>query len=132
MLDISGNKVTDFRKNTLNTSDFFDIDELQQIQNRFSEFSGLASIITSIDGNPITKPSNFSSYCKIIRKNDNQVRWVRDNGTVVRNSANEIEMTIGTIQDITEIKKCRRNCPAKRTALQNGTRKCSGCVLQGW
>ena len=48
----------------------FDVEELQKIQDQFSEATGVASIITRTDGTPITSPSNFCDLCKIIRKTE--------------------------------------------------------------
>jgi ligand-binding sensor protein len=51
--------------------DIFDLDELQRIQDAFTEATGLASIITDPDGNPITEPSNFCRLCMdIIRASE--------------------------------------------------------------
>ena len=44
-------------------SDLFDLNELQKIQDLFSDATGVASIITRPDGTPITKPSNFCRLC---------------------------------------------------------------------
>lgn len=44
-----------------------DIDILQEIQDKFSEATGLAAVIVDPAGNPITKPSNFTKFCKYIR-----------------------------------------------------------------
>ncbi len=49
--------------------DLFDLKEIQAIQDSFAKTTGVASIITSVDGEPITEPSNFCRLCKdIIRK----------------------------------------------------------------
>lgn len=49
--------------------DLFDIDEIQELQDAFSNATNVASIITRADGQPITKPSNFCRLCKdIIRE----------------------------------------------------------------
>ena len=49
----------------------FDIEEVQKIQDSFSKATGVASIITDIDGTPITKPSSFSVFCnEVIRKTE--------------------------------------------------------------
>lgn len=45
-----------------------DIDFLQNLQDKLSEDFGVGSVITNIDGIPITKPSNFSKLCKLIRE----------------------------------------------------------------
>ncbi|MEZ7892075.1 MAG: PocR ligand-binding domain-containing protein [Candidatus Wallbacteria bacterium] len=47
--------------------DLFDIDEIQKLQDKFCEATGVASIITEPDGTPITRPSNFRKICKLIR-----------------------------------------------------------------
>ena len=52
-------------------TDLFNIDELQVLQDTFAKAIGVASIITTPDGAPITKPSNFSHLCMdIIRKTE--------------------------------------------------------------
>lgn len=50
--------------------DLFDIDEIQKIQNAFSLAMGVASVITTPDGKPITKPSGFCELCLEIRKTE--------------------------------------------------------------
>ncbi|ADQ80308.1 PAS/PAC sensor signal transduction histidine kinase [Paludibacter propionicigenes WB4] len=51
--------------------DIFDVEEIQRIQDLFSDATGVASIITHPDGTPITKPSNFCRLCNdIIRKTE--------------------------------------------------------------
>jgi PAS domain S-box-containing protein len=50
-------------------SDLFNAEDLQHLQDAFSEATGVASIITHPDGTPITRPSNFCRLCsEIIRK----------------------------------------------------------------
>lgn len=44
-----------------------DVEVLQEIQNRFSDATGLAVIIGDEQGRPITTPSNFTSFCTYIR-----------------------------------------------------------------
>lgn len=44
-----------------------DIGILQEIQNRFADATGLASITVDYAGKPITKYSNFSKFCSMIR-----------------------------------------------------------------
>jgi|GEM_PF-302329 len=52
-------------------SDLFEIEEIQRIQDLFSDATAVASIITYPDGTPITKPSNFRRLCvDVIRKTD--------------------------------------------------------------
>lgn len=49
--------------------DLFDLDEIQKIQDSFAKITGVASLITDVNGVPITKPSNFCFLCEhIIRK----------------------------------------------------------------
>src|SRR6056297_2464249 len=46
----------------------FTREELQHKQDIFSEAMGVASLITLPDGSPVTRSSNFSSFCHLIRK----------------------------------------------------------------
>jgi PAS domain S-box-containing protein len=49
----------------------FDLNEVQRIQDEFSAATGVASVITDPDGNPITKPSGFSRFCNdLVRKTE--------------------------------------------------------------
>ena len=51
--------------------DIFDLEDLQRMQNLFSDATKVASIITNPDGTPITKPSNFRRLCNnIVRKTE--------------------------------------------------------------
>ncbi len=51
--------------------DLFDIRDIQRLQDDFSAATGVASIITQVDGTPITRPSNFCRLCNnIIRKTE--------------------------------------------------------------
>ena len=45
------------------TNNFLDIEFFQTLQDRFAEEFGIASIITDINGIPLTKPSNFTDFC---------------------------------------------------------------------
>ena len=40
---------------------------LQEIQDKFSDATGLAAVIVDPEGNPITRPSNFTDFCQYIR-----------------------------------------------------------------
>lgn len=42
----------------------FDIKELQELQDVLAESLQIASVITEVDGTPITRPSNFCRLCK--------------------------------------------------------------------
>lgn len=46
-----------------NIPEFLDIEFLQILQDRLAEEFGIGSIITDINGLPLTKPSNFSEFC---------------------------------------------------------------------
>jgi PAS domain S-box-containing protein len=57
--------------NEIQFGDIFDLAEIQQLQDLFSDATGVASIITQPDGTPITLPSNFTRLCNnIIRKTE--------------------------------------------------------------
>jgi PAS domain S-box-containing protein len=49
---------------TISFEELFDLDEIQAIQDEFSDATGVASIITSPDGRPLTAPSNFTRLCR--------------------------------------------------------------------
>jgi PAS domain S-box-containing protein len=50
----------------VNLDQLFDLRELQRIQDEFAAATGVASIITTPDGTPITRPSNFTRLCNDI------------------------------------------------------------------
>ena len=49
--------------NTIKLTDVIDINFLQRFQDDFAESVGLASITVDVDGNPITTPSKYTSFC---------------------------------------------------------------------
>jgi anti-anti-sigma factor len=54
--------------------DLFDLEEIQQIQDAFSSATGVASVITDTNGEPITRPSNFCNLCQLIRSSERGLR----------------------------------------------------------
>lgn len=61
-----------------------DVDDLQKLQDQFSEAFGVASLITDPVGNPITKPSNFSHFCQnIIRKTEKGLKNCMHSDSVI-------------------------------------------------
>jgi two-component system LytT family sensor kinase len=48
--------------------DVVDVEALQEIQDRFSDATGLASIIVDYQGKPVVRYSNFSSFCAKVRE----------------------------------------------------------------
>jgi PAS domain S-box-containing protein len=51
--------------------DLFDGGQIQRLQDEFAAATGVASIITTPEGAPITAPSNFTRFCMdIVRKTD--------------------------------------------------------------
>ncbi len=52
-------------------ADLFNLEDIQRIQDTFAESMNVASIITSPDGTPLTRPSNFCRLCRdVIRKTE--------------------------------------------------------------
>ena len=52
----------------LRFEDFFDLHEVQKIQDSFALATGVAALITAPDGRPLTRPSNFTRLCsEVIR-----------------------------------------------------------------
>ena len=50
--------------------DLFDVEEIQRIQDAFSLATGVSALITDPAGNPITRPSRFTRFCKLIRSTE--------------------------------------------------------------
>ena len=48
-------------------TDLFQLEEIQRIQDEFADATRVASVITHPDGKPITKPSNFTRFCNMVR-----------------------------------------------------------------
>lgn len=40
---------------------------LQEIQDKFSETTGISAVIVDVDGKPVTKPSKFTDFCCYVR-----------------------------------------------------------------
>lgn len=60
-----------YEMDEISFEDLFTVEELQRIQDSFSNTMGVASMITTPDGEPITQPSNFCRLCRdIIRKTE--------------------------------------------------------------
>lgn len=53
--------------NPVTLLDLISREDLQQIQDVFGDAIGIATIITDVNGQPITKPSNFSKVCNMVR-----------------------------------------------------------------
>ncbi len=47
----------------LTLTDLINVDILQQIQDAFSDMTGMAALTTDAEGNPVTKGSNFTDFC---------------------------------------------------------------------
>jgi PAS domain S-box-containing protein len=55
---------------TLEYSDLLDVNLLQKISDDFADIADVGSIIYDLNGKPITKPSNFCNYCRLIRSTE--------------------------------------------------------------
>ncbi|HET7733331.1 MAG TPA: PocR ligand-binding domain-containing protein, partial [Paludibacter sp.] len=67
---ISENNLSTNSHKDIQFSDIFDLDEVQRMQDLFSEATGVASMITNPDGTPLTRPSNFCRFCNIVRNTE--------------------------------------------------------------
>lgn len=59
----------------------FNIDflkELQGFQDKFCEYFGVAALLFDDSGDMITQPSNFSSFCKLIRSSEKGLKLCSD------------------------------------------------------
>ncbi len=50
-------------KDEMTLTDFIDVEILQQVQDAFSDMTGMAALTTDAEGNPVTKGSNFTDFC---------------------------------------------------------------------
>jgi PAS domain S-box-containing protein len=57
-------------ENDIQFDDIFSLDEIQRMQDLFSDATGVASLITKPDGTPITQPSNFCRLCQMVRSTE--------------------------------------------------------------
>jgi PAS domain S-box-containing protein len=63
--------LTDPNDTAIEFADLFNLDDIQELQNQFAQATGVASVITHVDGTPITQPSNFTRLCAgIIRQTE--------------------------------------------------------------
>ncbi|MBU1229082.1 MAG: PAS domain S-box protein [Proteobacteria bacterium] len=51
----------------LSFTDLFDLDDIQAVQDAFAQAVGVASLITTPEGAPLTRPSNPSRLCQLIQ-----------------------------------------------------------------
>ena len=47
----------------MNIRDFLDVRRLQELQDNFSEATGLAAVLLDNKGDRVTKESNFTDFC---------------------------------------------------------------------
>ena len=79
---------------SINFEDMFNLEDIQRLQDEFAEATGVASLITTADGTPITRPSNFCRLCRDIiqktekglsncRKSDAMIGFMSSDGLVL-------------------------------------------------
>jgi PAS domain S-box-containing protein len=51
----------------LNFHDLFELADIQAVQDAFALATGVASVLTTPEGAPLTRPSNFSQHCAMLR-----------------------------------------------------------------
>ena len=54
----------------LHLSDVIDIENLQKIQDTFARTFDVGSVIIDLEGDLLTKPSNFSEVCRLIQQTE--------------------------------------------------------------
>ncbi len=88
-----------FQGNTMNPdiliTDIIKLEDIQHLQDLFADATGVASIITQPNGDPITRPSNFCRLCKdIIRKTEKGFANCRHSDVLLcKNHVEEIGFT---------------------------------------
>ena len=66
-IDNELNFSSDINEHSIQFNDIFNLEEIQRMQDLLSDATGVASIITNPNGQPLTEPSNFCSLCILIR-----------------------------------------------------------------
>ncbi|MGD9018316.1 MAG: diguanylate cyclase [Desulfobacterales bacterium] len=89
---------------SFNLVDILDLKELQQLQDAFALSNQLASTITDASGKPITRPSNHSRVCQIIRSTEaglsncmESARWLGEMSSVEKGPVCHACRSIGFI-----------------------------------
>ncbi len=59
--------ITGIQIENLKLTDLIDLEELQKLQDCFALSNNIASIILDPEGKPVTRSSNFSEFCRIVR-----------------------------------------------------------------
>lgn len=70
--------------------DLISLEDLQQIQDVYGEAIGIATIITDINGQPITQPSNFSKVCNMVRTTEIGSQYCVYSGKVLGEKAHTL------------------------------------------
>ena len=93
----------------LQYTDFFKLEELQTIQDLFADATGVASVITHLDGTPITKPSNFCRLCEsIVRQTPKGCKNCMKSDAVLSAQSNSLPLvqtctSVGLMESSTQI-----------------------------
>ncbi len=56
-------------KDAMTLTDFIDVEILQQVQDAFSDMTGMAALTTDAEGKAVTKGSNFTDFCTKYTRN---------------------------------------------------------------
>ncbi len=87
----------------LRLTDIIDITLLQELQDAFASCHGVASLIFSSTGEPITEASNFSQFCSILRSTERgRVNCMRSDSRLARRVARGVPV-IASCQNFHEI-----------------------------
>ena len=76
------------RINGIAFDELFNLADIQRVQDLFAKATGVSSIITQVDGTPITKPSSFCRLCsEIVRQTDRgRAECYRSDATIGRHN----------------------------------------------
>ncbi|MBN2445590.1 MAG: PocR ligand-binding domain-containing protein, partial [Phycisphaerae bacterium] len=70
--------------------DLIDAQDLQKIQDSFANAIGVASMITDVEGKPITTPSNFCGVCELVRATEEGRRHCQFSDKVLGEKARQL------------------------------------------
>jgi len=87
----------------LKLTDIIDIEILQKIQDAFAKCNNIASLIFDINGKPITKYSNFSEFCQIVRSTEKGLEKCKRSDAILGRKAASGKISIKLCENIKEI-----------------------------
>ncbi|HPG38242.1 MAG TPA: response regulator [bacterium] len=94
--ETSGGQLTisEFQNRKVKLDELIPLEILQKIQDSFSQVADVASVITGVDGVPLTNGCNFSKVCSIIRCTEKGYQDCIDSDKSLGDAAKQLHQTV--------------------------------------